>query len=91
MTTTMPLVVWAGDLPTATRDRYIHAKRPRLTPHQRELLDRIGLHSGTGDCWVYERAVGSHWGCWKLVAKGYLEVATVVGPRGGKHYYYRPI
>lgn len=91
MAETTRIIVRPGDLPTATRDRYMHAKRPRLTPHQQEVLDRIGRLSGTDGCWVSERAIGSHGACWKLVTKGYLEAATEVGPRGGEHYYYRPI
>lgn len=63
----------------------------KLTSHQADVLHRVGVrakHRFEG--WVDEHEVGSHSGCWHLVAKGYLEADEVIGPRGGRSYRYRP-
>lgn len=63
----------------------------RLTPHQREVYDRLARQSHGGQYWVF----GTWFGCVgaldRLVAKGRAERALMFGPRGGWLYYYRVI
>lgn len=70
----------------------------KLTPHQREVYNRLvrisRRHVGDDSwryVWVDETSIGSHGACFKLVAKGWIEYCREYGPRGGLHFKYRPI
>lgn len=85
----MPGYVAAGSGAILERVRWFPADRPKLTPHQREVFDRIARFTRDGDHFVHEQNIGCHGACWRLVRKGYVEAARVSGPRGGEHWYYR--
>jgi hypothetical protein len=67
--------------------------RGKLTSHQREVYNLIVRLSRrrAGDRWVSEAYIGSHGACCKLVEKGWIEVQSDTGPRGGTHREYRPV
>lgn len=65
--------------------------RPRLTPHQREVLGDLRRRSGSKHRWVDVRDIGSRTACEHLVAKGYAERKVDHGPRGGELLSYRPV
>jgi hypothetical protein len=74
--------------------------RGKLTPHQREVYDRLVRISrrrplAEGEpvryVWVNAGYVGSRGACVRLVEKGWIEVQSETGPRGGVHYEYRPV
>lgn len=62
---------------------------PRLTRHQREVLDRLTRLSRDGR-WVEYKYIGSRGAIAKLVEKGYVERSVRYGPRGGQHHVCRP-
>jgi hypothetical protein len=69
----------------------------KLTPHQREVYNRILRISRrlSPDVsryrWVDAGNIGSRGACAKLVAKGWIAERRDYGPRGGEHFQYRPI
>lgn len=67
--------------------------RPRLTPHQRDTLDRLtrrAVHWPEG--WVLVTgAFGSAGAVAHLAEKGYVETRTEYGPRGGEVVMARPV
>lgn len=63
----------------------------RLTPHQREVLQRLTRLSGSRRRWVAVALIGSRIGCEHLVAKGRAERLVEYGPRGGELVSYRPV
>lgn len=67
----------------------------KLTPHQREVYDRLARMSRRRDpdryVWVEGRHVGSAGACAKLIAKGWIESRVEYGPRGGEQLLYRPL
>lgn len=67
----------------------------KLTPHQREVYDRLVRISRRPSrdeyVWVDWRYLGSKGGLAKLVAKGWVEVEVHYGPQGGSHPSYRPL
>lgn len=65
--------------------------RPRLSPHQREVLGRLTRISGSSRRWVIARNIGSRTACEHLVDKGYAERQVESGPRGGELLSYRPV
>lgn len=66
-----------------------HASRT-MTPHQREVYNRLVRYSGPSLMWVNERWIGSHTALWHLLEKGHVDAREVRGRRGGSHFYYRP-
>jgi hypothetical protein len=61
---------------------------PRLTPHQREVFERVARTIGRGAPATSDR-IGSKGALAHLVHKGYLaEQVAFVGPRGGITYRY---
>lgn len=65
--------------------------KPRLTPHQREVLDRYTrryLRTGRP---VSVAHLGSRGAVAHLVEKGRLTVEDRPGPRGGEHLYVTPV
>ena len=64
--------------------------RPRLTKHQREVYARLARVS-RGERWIAGRLLGSRVALVHLVEKGYAEVQSQAGPRGGEHLYYRSV
>jgi hypothetical protein len=65
--------------------------RVKLTPHQREVFDRLTRVSGRNRRWVAFRYIGSRGALNKLVSKGYVESLVEYGPRGGERWSFRPI
>ena len=64
--------------------------RPKLTPHQREVYDRM-MRIGNREGWVQFKWLGSRGACNKLVAKGYAEHRFTYGKGGGEHSWYRAL
>jgi hypothetical protein len=67
--------------------------RPRLTPHQRDVLrdlERVSERLDVRGSWVGLDVIGSRAGLDHLVDKGYAERRMTYGPRGGEHPEYRP-
>ncbi len=62
--------------------------RPKLTPHQGEVLRRL-IRLSKDERWIHERYIGCHGALWRLIHKGYAEAREVIGPRGGVSYEYR--
>ena len=72
-------------------ERLMRTPKGKLTPHQREVYDRIARFSRRGsDRWVDARNIGSLGACNKLVEKGWITVDITYGPRGGEQYWYLP-
>lgn len=64
--------------------------RPRLTPHQAEVFERIERYSKNRP--TSERNIGSRTAVQHLIRKGYVTVAqTTYGPRGGATQYLTTI
>jgi hypothetical protein len=69
--------------------------KARLTRHQREVYDSLLRRSrydkASGQwTWVRLEDIGSKAGLDHLVDKGYALRDFTVGPRGGRHFVYRP-
>lgn len=64
--------------------------RRRLTPHQREVYDRLVLRAGGTRAWVPLANLGSRTALQHLVAKGWAERQELRGPKGGSLLEYRP-
>jgi hypothetical protein len=65
--------------------------RKRLTPHQKEVFDRLSRLSRDGTRPVAESNIGSKSALGHLRAKGYIHVAyTEHGPRGGEYRFWLP-
>lgn len=62
----------------------------RLTERERETLAIIRYLAAPHHRWVHEDDTRAPAAAARLVRKGYLEVKTERGPRGGEHRYYRP-
>lgn len=68
------------------------SRRPRLTAHQREVFDRLQRKARFRlDGFVAADVIGSHGALEHLFEKGYAERQTSNGPRGGVHYFYKPV
>lgn len=69
--------------------------RPRLTPHQREVYERIIHRYSFPWCkanGVPAAQIGSRGAIDHLIHKGYVEVQrTEYGPRGGERQFLRPV
>ncbi len=73
-------------------ERGVRRPRGKLTPHQREVYERIErISRRISDRWVAARSIGSAGACAHLVAKGWIERMVEYGPRGGELYRYRPL
>lgn len=75
----------------------VTSRLKRLTPHQREVLDRLRRLSERMRraergryAWVPLHYIGSKGALDRLVGKGRVERMYQHGPRGGVHYSYRP-
>ena len=78
----------------ATHHNY--EQRPRLTPHQREVYDRLSRRAAFptaihNDSYVHESSIGSKGALWHLVDKNYAVAREIIGPRGGTRYAFRPV
>lgn len=60
-----------------------------LTPHQREVCQRLARLSGPQRRWVELQFIGSFGACTKLVTKGWAEHRIESGPRGGEVHSFR--
>lgn len=70
--------------------------RPRLTPHQKEVLMDLTLSSRRNERfanqgWVDGKDIGARAALDHLVRKGYADKQMRYGPRGGQRPHYRPI
>lgn len=59
-----------------------------MTPHQREVFDRVSRQCLSERGYARSEVIGSHGGCFHLVHKGYLVAVPVYGPRGGTTWNY---
>jgi len=64
----------------------------RLTPHQREVYNRLArISRRQRDPWVPAAFIGSKNACDRLAEKGWIEIDITYGPRGGELRHYRPV
>jgi hypothetical protein len=65
--------------------------RKRLTPHQREVFERIERQTRSPRGFARSEMIGSRGACQHLQEKGYITVTEVIGPRGGTTYTYQAV
>lgn len=69
----------------------VEKKLPALTPHQREVFDRVAGRAQRMGCGSNEKNVRSRTAIDHLIHKGYLQVErTLIGPRGGRTRIIEP-